>query len=173
VADWPTIVTATAAAVSAAATVIYTVGTFLLWKVTSSSVNLIERQLDQTTRTAEGAVLAEIFRSHREIFLRMIPPDAPLGALWTAGATLSTTDSPDVTNLRTAEEIFGSILINHAAHLFHYYNAGLLHEEMWIHTQDDMKDLFQNPIVQRRWAAVKSFHPKEFQRLVERLLQAN
>lgn len=160
-----------ATAVTALATIVYTVGTFLLWRATRESLEIASRQLDHASRAARGAVLADLFRAHREIFLRLIPPDVPLTSLWTSRATITGTEPAEATKLQIAEEIFSSVLINHAAHIFHHYQSGLLHDDIWLRARNDMRDLFQNPIIRERWLAVRDFHPREFQNLVNALLK--
>lgn len=164
--------TQTVATVAIAATAIaYTVGTFLLWRTTQRSVDLARVQSRLAERASTAAILDEVFRSHREIFFRLIPPHVSLADLWENRTRFDIEGEPsEAATQRVAEDIFASILINHAARLFHHYRQGLLGDPVWQGARDDIQDLFRNPIVRGRWSAVRNFHPDDFRELVDGFL---
>jgi hypothetical protein len=171
VAQLPAMLNAISSAVVAVTTVVYTIGTFLLWRATRRSLELTESQARLTERATRSAVLDEVFRSHREIFFHLLPRDLPLSSLWEPHHRVvgpGTVSGPP--DQQAALELFGSILINHAARLFHHYQEGLITEAIWAGTREDIRDALHRPHILKRWYIVRRYHSPEFRMFADALI---
>jgi hypothetical protein len=148
----------------AVATVIYTVGTFLLWHTSRSNVKALESQLAllntqldfqvQFNRAvAHGATLD----AHREIWLPVVSNRELLSLLQA--------NPPDDRN-RTAGELLGSIVINHCSRIFAHFSDGIFDASELPAFSRDARHLFSYPLVRWRWQDVAKYHSDDFAKFV-------
>lgn len=154
----------TATVVMAIATVVYTIGTFLLWHTSRSNVKALESQLDllktqlnvqiQFNRAvAQGATLD----AHREIWLPMISNRELLSLLQA---------NPPAEQNRVAGELLGSIVINHCSRIFSHFSDGIFDESELPAFARDARHLFSYPLVRWRWKDVAKYHSDDFAKFV-------
>lgn len=150
----------TATIVIAVATVIYTIGTFLLWHTSRCNVvalenqlQLLSRQLDiqvQFNKTiAHGASLD----AHREIWLPMVSNPELLSLLQA---------NPPDDRGRAAGELLGSIIINHCSRIFSHFSDKIFDQSELPAFARDAQHLFSYPLVRWRWQDVLQYHSDDF-----------
>jgi hypothetical protein len=73
---------------------------------------------------------------------------------------------------RIIHTFLGTFLVNQAAQIFRFYEAGGLDESTWLGVMEDIRDMFTWPIVRERWEAVRPFHTPSFREFIDHLLGA-
>lgn len=151
--------------VMAISTVIYTIGTFLLWWVNKRNVNALEQQLlvlkEQLERQGVfNKVLASnsALDSHREIWLPIISNPILLGSLQN--------HNPKEEE-RVGAEFLGSVLINHCARIHLNFQHELFDASEFSSFSRDARYLFSLPLVRWRWNGVAKYHSSEFVKFVQ------
>lgn len=155
----------------AISTVVYTTGTFLLWRVTKVNTDLLSAQIKvlqaQELRSASfNRVVVDnsIVDAHREVWGLVLSTPKLFDLL--------TAKSEPLSENVVAAEWLGSILINHCARIH------LAHHEK-IYTENDLdafardaRSLFGYPLVRWRWRSVAKYHTKDFRDFVEKMIEA-
>jgi len=139
-------------------TAIYTIGTFLLWWTTKKSVELTRYELQQLRDQLQSETFQEIIRSHRDVYSFLLSHEK-LSQELAKGAGIKIGDF--------YRQIVGTFLINHASLLFHLNKYKTMDPDQWENTIVDMKEMFQWPIVRKRWDQVSHLHPKEFGKFIK------
>ncbi len=157
--------------VIAISTVIYTVGTFLLWRSTKLNTELLAVQaqelLKHESRSASfNRVVIDnsIVDAHRELW-SMILSNQRLFDL------LTSKSEPSEENTAAASWL-GSMLINHCSrvHLAHHEK---IYSEIDIDAfARDARYLFDYPLVRWRWKSVAKYHSQEFRDFVDKWIEA-
>lgn len=140
----------------AISTVIYTVGTFLLWRTTNKSVQKLDEQIEHQKSTSLSAAHHNVLDAHRSLFLNLITNDSLLKTY--CG------DDENIDEVR--KNLLASALINHALRIFLDYENKLSFEEIDAY-ENDVRDLFSHPLVLKRWEQVKMFHPSAFRSFID------
>jgi len=156
--------------VIATATVIYTVGSFMLWWTTKRNTDLLAVQVAELRGQAErnasfNRVLIDnsIVDAHREVW-GLVLNNPRLFQL------LSAKEDPSADTAVIAEWL-GSIFINHCARVH------LAHHENIYNPSDidafarDARSLFSYALVRWRWKSVQKYHSREFREFVDRMIQ--
>lgn len=158
------IINATATVVIAIATVIYTIGTFLLWQTSRSNVkalesqlSLLKNQLDIQVQFNKAIAHGATLDAHREIWLPMLTNRELISLLQT--------NPPDDQN-RVAGEFLGSIVINHCSRIFSHFSDGIFEKSEFSSFARDARHLFSYPLVKWRWQEVEKYHSNEFAKFV-------
>lgn len=152
-------ITLVAVILTAMATIIYTIGTFMLWFVTRKSTALVRDQLDNQRKQLQSAALSQILSSHRDIFLTIVRDDKLLDAVF------AQKNPKDIRLLK--KTWMGTILINHCSMMFNEYQRGTLSADSFPNFVDDAKYLFTFPAVADRWVEVRSYHENTFVSFVD------
>jgi hypothetical protein len=154
-----------ATTVTAVATVIYTIGTFLLWWVTRKStkvldcqLRILEIQINRQAAINEVLVTNATLDAHREIWFSVI--SNPLFA------SLLYNGNPQGQE-RITGEFLGSILINQCARIHLNYATGIYDSAEFDSFARDARYLFSFPLVKWRWEGVCRYHKKDFVEFVE------
>ena len=151
-----------ATVITAIATVIYTAGTFLLWKVSRDTTRLLQEELKRQVAASQSNSHHSVLDAHRTLILELMR-DEKLLQSFSAELGLTTSDA------RT--KFLATLLINHARRIFVDYNHRLANDNMDSFSED-ARELFSLPFIKQRWSEVKEFHPQGFRNFVEsRLLK--
>ena len=143
--------------VTAVATVIYTVGTFLLWKVSRDTTKLVQEELKNQIAASQSASQHSVLDAHRSLVLELLQDEKLLHAFSSElGMTMD--------DART--KFIATLFINHTRRIFIDYNHHLANDNMEGFAQD-ARELFSLPFIQRRWSEVKEFHPQGFRNFVD------
>ena len=145
--------------ITALSTIIYTVGTFLLWRTTQKSTALVKMQLDNQQKQLQSAAYSQVLASHREIFLSIVKDDKLLEAVF---GKPTSKESPIL-----RKKWMGTVLINHCSMMFNEYTRGALNRDTFENFIEDAKYLFSFPAVSDRWEEVFKFHGNEFVEFVD------
>lgn len=150
--------------VVAIATVIYTLGTFLLWLANKESVDLLKRQLllleVQVTRQDafnKALISNAALDSHREIWLPIISNPSLVNLLQS--------NNPSIAE-KTIAEFLGSILINHCARIHFSFHYGFSNADEFASFSRDARYLFNFPLVRWRWEGVSKYHSPDFVKFI-------
>lgn len=143
--------------VTAVATTIYTVGTFLLWKGSQETTRLIQQELKNQVAASQSASQHSVLDAHRSLILELLRDEKLLHAFSTE-LGLTTHDA------RT--KFLATLLINHARRIFIDYSHRLMSDNIDSFSED-ARQLFALPFIQKRWAEVKDLHPHAFRNFVE------
>ncbi|MQB05725.1 hypothetical protein DXT91_16540 [Agrobacterium tumefaciens] len=154
--DGYNIITATASALTAITTVVYTIGTFLLWKSTQNQILNQNQQLLNQQQQLRSTAQSEIISSHRSLFLTIIQNESLL-------KHISSSENTD----QTRRSMLASMLINHCGLMYTEYKAGNMPLQNMSGFTDDAADLFSIRIVNERWHSVKAFHDKSFAKFID------
>lgn len=147
--------------VIASATIIYTLGTFLLWRVTTRSARSIEDQLHRQNDYYESSSGHSTIDAHREIFLAIIG-DADLAEIVFAD------DPKDISeSLSIKRDIITSILINHCLRIYVDYQNGIQNNDNLEQFIADAQSMFSIPVVIQRWNHVKGSHRRDFREFID------
>ena len=142
----------------AVTTVIYTLGTFLLWKTIHATLRLARDRASRGQQRVQAALVSSLVGHHRELFA-MILQDRDLLSSFVADSDLGQDTVRD--------ELLGSFLLNHALQVYYHWRHGTLDEELWVVLQADMDDLLAVPVVKRAWARARETFPPGFRDFVE------
>lgn len=140
------------------ATMIYTIGTFLLWLTTRKSLEFTRYELQQLRDQLQSETFQEIIRSHREIYSFLLSNDK-LSKELIKGVGVKPNEF--------YSQMIGTFLINQASLLFHLNKYKTMDPSQWNNTKIDMKEMFQWQIVRKRWECVSHLHPEEFRKFIE------
>ncbi|GAB3430721.1 hypothetical protein [Niabella aquatica] len=159
IADWPN-------KVIAISTVIYTLGTFLLWRISITNtrqnrktISLTEEQIKRDTEIKQVEYISTIHKNFREVYSTFLKDEKSLQIL---SDNLGGTDTKIV-----RQNYLASFLINHAYELFEFNQYKLLPDDFWKRTEIDMRALFQWQFVNDRWQRIKTIYSPEFQKFIE------
>lgn len=150
---------------TAVATVVYTIGSLLMWWTTQKSLKLSRMQLNmmehQSYRQKELdrlQYISNVHKNFRELYI----------------SVLSTEKGVDIlrkelggSNDDVRKNYYASFLINHCYELFEIKSRKLFDEDFWHRIEIDMKDLFEWSFVKSRWKSIKTIYSPEFQEYIE------
>lgn len=139
--------------VIAVSTVIYTVGTFLLWVATNKTTKILSEQVLYQISIALSTAHHNTLNAHRDIFLNIISNAELLQLL---------ADDLNLSSEETRKKFLASILINHTLRIFLDYKNRLPYDKDIRSFSMDAGDLFSIKMVRERWDEVKEFHPISF-----------
>jgi hypothetical protein len=145
------------AVVTAAATVVFAVGTFLFWKLSRDTTLLLHQELQNQNAARQSISHHSVLDAHRSLILELLRDEKLLRA-FSGELGLTPEDA------RT--KFLATLLINHARRIFIDHHHRLAGDGMDSFSED-ARELFTLPFIQSRWAEVKEFHPPEFKRFVE------
>ena len=132
-------------------TVIYTIGTILLWIETTKSSKLAIKEFEIAKKLTEANLLSHIFDSYKDIFkLFLLDKDI----------LLLLEDEEDISKFK--KDTLASLLINNASRIFYYYNKGIVDKEIWHSAVEDTKDLFSWKFIREHWNNYKQFSYSDF-----------
>ncbi len=147
-----------ASIVSAATTVIYTIGTFMLWWVTKRTLDLTIQRQEKEQIMMQVNYLNNLHRNFREVYSGILNDEE-------ASKILAQEQGVDVTSLK--KDYLGSFLINQASEAYRLSKNSLIPDDLWETLTKDMKDLFNWKFISERWQQVKIYHSTDFQEFVE------
>ena len=151
------LITTVATCVAASATVIYTVGTFMLWHLTRKNIVILEKQFKKQETMLYSTAQTSALESHRNLYVTILQ-DPQLLRLFSAQDNISDQDA--------RSNLLSTLLINHTRRVymdFSYESLNPLEKESF---ELDARGLFAMPFVRERWARVEKYHPKRFQEFV-------
>lgn len=152
-----TTVGAVSTVVIAAATIVYTCGTFRLWRTTQSS-------LEATRRATYGTTIQAIAANHREIAFRALG-SAQLQESFMASEPRDEPLSADV-------RLFATVLINHLEALYEHCRFNTIPKEFEEPLRRDIQRTMRHiPALRRRWKEMESQLEPEFSAFVNKALQ--
>lgn len=143
--------------VTAGATVVYTVGTFMLWKVSRDTTCLVRDELKNQIAASHSASQHAVLDAHRTLILELLQDES---LLHTFSSELK------MTKEEARTKFIATLLINHARRIFIDYNHRLTSDSIDSFTED-ARELFSLPFIRERWNEVKSFHPQNFRNFVD------
>ncbi|WP_339697226.1 hypothetical protein [uncultured Roseivirga sp.] len=148
--------------VIAIATVVYTVGTILLWVSTKKTTKLMSAQIQNQINSNHSLSTHYIINRHKEIFFEIIR-NKELLKIFAEESNNSQSNSK--------RAILASILINHAHSIFIDYNNDVANREYMDSFESDFSDLLRLPFIRNRWMEVRDFHPADFRDFVATILR--
>lgn len=150
--------------ITAGATVIYTIGTLLLWYSTRANVRALEHQLSvlksqaaQQTSFYKVTASNTVLDAHREIYLSLIENPKLARLLQT---------SLPAANERTIAELLASIMINHCSRVYQNFQHGFFDHSDFAGFYRDARDLFNVPLIKWRWETVAKYHSDDFVKFI-------
>jgi hypothetical protein len=147
-----------ASIVSTATTVIYTIGTFMLWWVTKRTLDLTIQRQEKEQIMMQVNYLNNLHRNFREVYSGILNDEE-------ASKILAQEQGVNVTSLK--KDYLGSFLINQASEAYRLSKNSLIPDDLWETLNKDMKDLFKWKFISDRWQQVKEYHSIDFQEFVE------
>lgn len=144
--------------ITAFATMIYTIGTFLLWWTTQKTLNLTKKQAELNEAIYRANLQNSVIDSHRQLMMSVIQDDE-LGKIFA--------DSMNVSIDILKKRYLASLKINHSLMLFYQHHYGLIDENRWQSISGDMRESFNLSFISERWKTMKNFAPKEFVDFIE------
>lgn len=141
----------------ALATVVYTIGTFLLWTSTRDTARLAKQQAELNDQRLKAQIYTEMVEAHRTLFLTILQNEELCKHLVPVGH-----------REESIREFIGTWLINHASLLHLHWAKGSIDHELWAGIKDDMRDLFEWPVVAERWQEVSEYHTTPFREFIGR-----
>lgn len=151
VTEWATIATTVA-------TIIYTLGTFLLWKTTKKSIDLTRQQMKRSEDVLEQAAIQTVYKNFRELYTLILQDERDAEVL---------ANTQNVTKEKLRERYIGSFLINHVFEIFCMYERKLIPDEFWKRVVRDMKVLFSWKFIIDRWNDIRTLYPPHFQQFID------
>ncbi|MFA7192012.1 MAG: hypothetical protein WC089_01795 [Candidatus Paceibacterota bacterium] len=151
-------ITDIAAIITAFSTVVYTVGTFLLWKISQRSLQNAQLQIELQRQFIEANFISSIYKNFRELYSSIIKDKHDIKILSDAKKS-----DPDTVR----EEYLGSFLINHAYEIYSLNQKKLIPLELWERVVIDMKVLFKWSFVKKRWGKIRKLYPLHFQSFID------
>jgi hypothetical protein len=145
------VLTAISTAVAALFTIVYTIGTFLLWSANKKTIALLAAQMQSAAHHA-------VLDSHRELFFEILR-NPQLCRVFAADLGLSEEIA--------REKYLATLLINHARRLYMDHRFNVASEDLLESFARDARELFSMPFVRQRWKEVREYHPQEFVAFVE------
>jgi hypothetical protein len=143
-----------AAWITAAATVIYTLGTIGLWFYTIQSVGALKDQIKSQLTIAKSQALHATIDAHRELYMKIL----------TDSTLLEIVMGQPKKNYK--ESMLASMLINQCSRIYHDYKKSIVDSNWADHFRNDAADLFSVPIVLARWPSVESMHEPSFRQFI-------
>lgn len=143
--------------VIAIATVVYSVGSILLWHTTHKALALSVQQSRQMDRRLQSFIYSYMVTTHRDLSRSILQDPSLRGIL---------EDAESVSRYDLTRVFLGTWLINHASQLFYQYENGNLDPQVWPGVVLDIRDMFGLPFVGERWAAIRQAHSDGFRRFV-------
>ena len=142
----------------AIATIIYTVGTFLLWKTTKESLVLMKNEFLNTRKQTESGFVANTTSLHRDIY-SIILSDNELLKLF-AG-------NEDIDLIEVKHGLIGTLLINNVMQAFYHYKNSLINEDIWNIIASDTKELFKLKIINERGDEIRNISSQDFKDFID------
>lgn len=139
--------------ITAISTIVYTIGTFLLWISTRQSIRVTQNEIKRKEQILNSTYISNVYKNFREIYTDILN-DSENANILANEQKLSISDSK--------KEYMGSFLINHAFEIYNLYKNNLLPDEFWQKIIIDMKVLFEWRFIQNRWQKIRTLYPKEF-----------
>lgn len=146
--------------ITAIATTIYTIGTFMLWFSTRRTAALAESQARQTEKTLRGQIYTDLVAAHRDFFT-FILTNTELSKILESDLGIEREE--------LLKAFIGTLVINHVSQIYHHNQYGNIDANMWPGLIEDMRDTFTWPLVQKRWSAVREYHPVDFRKFIDGL----
>lgn len=146
--------------VTAVSTVIYTVGTFMLWSTSNKTADLIRQQISNQVASNNSIAHHATLDAHRDLFINIIK-DKDLLNIYAADFCSSADDA--------RHKLLASLLINHTLRIFEDICQYSLVDSRGSFDSfvEDARELFTLSFVRDRWMEVKEFHPPKFRAYVE------
>ncbi len=143
--------------VTASSTVIYTIGTFLLWNITNTSVRLTRQEMERKEKLTQATIVSSIYKNFREIYSLIINDSENL-------AILAKENGNAVSDIK--REYIASFLINHSFEIYEYNLHKLIPDEFWNRVVIDMQALYKWDFVRIRWIKVSYLFPRDFVKFI-------
>lgn len=157
--------------VIALSTVVYTIGTFLLWVTTKRNTELLSREIQELRAQRErersfNRVLIDnsVIDAHRELWYAILN-NAKLLNLLISPSSPTKEDVP-------AAELLGSILINHCARVHLAFQEEIYDVGQIDAFARDARSMFNYPLVKWRWNQVSKYHTRPFIDFVEKMIES-
>lgn len=150
--------------ITASATVVYTLGTFLLWKVNRQTLQMVQREVQNQISSSHSASYHGVLDAHRELILELLRDEKLLGVFST---------ELGYTKDQTRSKFIATLFINQASRIFADYNHHLAGEQTMESFSSDAAQLFSLPFIKERWQEVKVCHSVAFQKYVDTRLLLN
>ena len=147
-------------AILALCTIIYTLGTLLLWYSTHKTTRLVERQISLQTAANRSAAWHNLLDSHRDLYLQIISNDKLLKSFGT---------SAEGTHQEVREKYLATLMINHALRIYLDYENRLdMPEELEGYVKD-LQSMLQFGFVKNRWEEIREYYPSSFKEFMEQV----
>jgi len=145
----------------AIATVVYTVGTFLLWSSTRQSIRISRDQQQQLNTSYQASFIQEVVRSHRELYSLMVTHPTLLKEM----AAID-----DTTGENVIRQYFLTMMVNHTEYLYMVFKLQQVDTGFWKGIERDMKEMFSKPTIRKHWNVIKYYHSRDFVDFIDNLL---
>jgi hypothetical protein len=147
-----------ASLLTAITTVVYTIGTFMLWRTTKKTTQLVESQVSAQIRSSYSSAHHSVLDGHRSLFLELIKTDELLNVL-----AKETGKDKEIVQKR----FLASMMINQVLRVFLDYERNVALDKSINSFDADARDLFSFPFIRERWNEVKYFHPANFRNYID------
>lgn len=145
--------------VIAIATVVYTIGTFLLWKVTNETVRLTKLEISRKEQLLRATFVSSIYTGFREIYTSIITDKEQIKLL---------AKEQNCSEKQIREKYIASFLINHSYELFKYNSDSLIPSELWENIIIDMRELFKWKLIITKYIEIRPLFPSEFIEFIDK-----
>lgn len=143
--------------VIAVSTVIYTIGTFLLWRTTQKSLSLTQMEIQNTRKRMEAGFVANTVAWHRELYTFILSNEDFL-------KLLATSENMEIQKIK--EGFLGTLLINNVMQAFYHNKSNMINSFLWGMILKDTEELFKWRIVSDRWKEIESIVPADFKNFI-------
>lgn len=143
-------------------TLVYTVGTFLLFFLQKKSLNLVSKQIELMLNQSKSQSYHNIINNHREIITTIVSNKKVLDTI---------SNNFGFNNNKFTNNFIATLFINHVFTVYVDYENNILTEEQWSFAKIDILDLFCIKFIKNRWEQVQEFYPQNFTKTINNILQ--
>ena len=147
---------------TAITTVIYTLGTFLLWNITRKTLSLSKNQFERNEKVLQSASFQSIFKNFRDLYTAILQDNY-------YASILAEEEKTSIIELRRS--YLAIFLINHVYEIYLLAKRDLVPPELWEALIIDIRELFKWRFIGDKWDAIKEFHTKDFQLFISEILE--
>lgn len=117
-------------------------GSIFLWYITYQTLREVKAQNKNISNSMMSETVDKINSAHREIFLSIVNQDDLITIF---------NNFHHTTDIKTKENLLGTLFFNHIQTIYTYYNKGLLAEDDWVGYQNDTQCMFNHLNFLKKW----------------------
>jgi hypothetical protein len=145
----------------AIATVVYTIGTLLLWWTTRKSIEIFQKQFEEFRKATSADFIDRSIESQRHIWSVVISNDKVRSLI---------AEGLNIPEFVLVKDVVGSMLINNASRAYTQYECGNFAADELPSLKEDIADMFSLPFMKDVWISVRPYHSSSFVAFIENLL---